>query len=230
MLVATSLQSLINFLVTSGSVVEGECWHNARLCVHHKESHCNTFGNRFIDGYCASCFAFLFPLEGRVRYARSEELAVLRYVAEQFAGRGWGELVSDRKVAGGCSLRRPDILIDFNTHVLIVEVDEHQHNSSAYSCDNKRKMELFLDLGSRPVIFLRFNPHRYTSLDGTRKKTCWTKTPITGEPRVAQGQRDAWAARLGTLATRIEHWGEMKGFPEKEVREEFLFYDGYDDN
>ena len=204
-----------------------QAYHDAHVCVHHKVSQCDTFGNTFLDGYCTGCFAHVFPGDTRVRYARSEELEVLRWLLERFAGREWA-FVSDRQVVGGCSKRRPDILVDFGTHVVIVEVDEHQHNSRSYSCDNKRTMELFQDLGSRPVVFLRFNPHRYTTLDGVLKKTCWTKTPHTGEPRVASEQRAAWAARLETLATRIVHWGGVNGFPEKEVEQEFFFYDGYD--
>ena len=35
------------------------------------------------------------------------------------------------------------------THSIIVEVDENQHKNNRYICDNKRMMELFVDLGNR---------------------------------------------------------------------------------
>lgn len=44
-----------------------------------------------------------------------------------------------------CSKRRPDILIDLETHLIIIEVDENQHKG--YSCENKRIMEISQDLG-----------------------------------------------------------------------------------
>ena len=160
-----------------------------------------------------------------MRYARSEELSVLRWLRDRFDH--W-EFVSDRQVQGGCSRYRPDILIDFSTHSVVVEVDEHQHQSSSYSCDNRRRMALFQDLGMRPLVFMRFNPHIYTSLDGTKHRTCWTKTPKTGEPHVPVARKGEWVARLETLAGRLQYWGGLADFPTKEIEQEFLFYDGYE--
>ena len=36
--------------------------------------------------------------------------------------------ISDKKVQDVCSKRRPDVFADFGSHILIVEIDENQHN------------------------------------------------------------------------------------------------------
>ena len=74
--------------------------------------------------------------------------------------------VRDRRIAQGCSSKRPDFYYpDFtNTFSLIVEVDETQH--SKYSCGIQgeiiRMINLFEeDSGGFPLIFIRFNPDPY---------------------------------------------------------------------
>lgn len=62
----------------------------------------------------------------------------------------------DKKILGGCSKRKPDFFIDRLTHCITGECDENQHTD--YSCENRRSMELFQDLGNRPLVMLRFNP------------------------------------------------------------------------
>ena len=54
-------------------------------------------------------------------------------------------LILDSVVQDGCSKKRPDICIDLGSHVIIVEVDENQHQN--YSCENKRIMLLSEDFG-----------------------------------------------------------------------------------
>lgn len=116
---------------------------------------------------------------------------------------------------------------NLGTHVLIVEVDERQHAAYDTSCERRRTMELFQDAGSRPVVFLRFNPHAYTDAAGGRVRSPWTRDPTTGQPRVLPERQAEWSARLEALLARIAHWAGFEGFPEQEVTLEPLFYDGY---
>ncbi len=112
--------------------------------------------------------------------------------------------------------------MDLNTHVLIVEVDEQQHRN--YSCENKRTMELFQDAGNRPIVFIRFNPHKYINSRGVTVPSPWTKTK-QGRPRVNAKRTSEWHKRLDALFARIEYWTQLQGFPAKEVTVEYLFYD-----
>jgi hypothetical protein len=65
----------------------------------------------------------------------------------------------DKPVDGGCTRYRPDILIDFGSHIVIVEIDEFRHTN--YVCEQKRMIDLYEDMGYRNTIFIRFNPDGY---------------------------------------------------------------------
>ena len=91
-------------------------------------------------------------------------------------------MILDKIISGGCSKRRPDGLLDKLTYSIIIEIDEDQHigydanlNDNEPKCDNRRTMELFQDLGSRPIIFIRLNPDKY-SINGKTNKGCFTNT------------------------------------------------------
>ena len=88
-------------------------------------------------------------------------------------------MVLDSIVDGGCSRRRPDGVLDCGTHCVIVEIDEDQHIRYDSKCDDKRTMELFQDLGSRPLV--RLNPDSYR-LDGKR---------IAGAFKIREGEMKA---------------------------------------
>jgi len=62
------------------------------------------------------------------------------------------------KMLQGCSKKRPDIYFDLPTHCIIVEVDEHQHNTYEDICECARLNEIVNGIGGRPVIIIRYNP------------------------------------------------------------------------
>jgi hypothetical protein len=197
----------------------------SKMCV---TENCDTRAcNTALKGYCMECFSYKFPTHKLVRFARSEEMAVLDAVYTRFVDENWAQtMVHDRSIEGGCSQKRPDIFVDLGTHILIVEVDEYQHKRGNYSsCDNMRTMTLFQDAGSRPTVFLRFNPHGYVAANGVAVPSPWTKTKTEQKPRVIDKHRTEWVARLQCLFERIEYWTQLEDFPRKEVTVEYLFYD-----
>ena len=64
-----------------------------------------------------------------------KESAVDQYVRDHFSD---VDIVSDKAVQGGCSLRRPDILIDLGFQVLIVEIDEEKKTRLALQVELER--------------------------------------------------------------------------------------------
>lgn len=57
-----------------------------------------------------------------------------------------------------CTKKRPDVFFDLNSHVVIVEIDEHQHRSYEDTCECARLNEIVNGICGRPVIIIRFNP------------------------------------------------------------------------
>jgi hypothetical protein len=58
----------------------------------------------------------------------------------------------------GCSKKRPDVYFELNKHCIIVEIDEHQHNSYEDSCECARINEIVNGIGGKSVIIIRYNP------------------------------------------------------------------------
>eukprot|EP00960_Hanusia_phi_P053850 762478-Hanusia_phi.AAC.1 len=58
----------------------------------------------------------------------------------------------------GCGTLRPDFVIDYTTHVVILEVDEFQHRSYACECEQSRMITITNAFGGIPVIWIRYNP------------------------------------------------------------------------
>jgi hypothetical protein len=126
-------------------------------------------------------------------------------------------MILDRVVIGGCSKRRPDGLLDCLTHSIVIEIDEDQHARYESICDNKRTMELFQDLGSRPIVFVRLNPDAYTR-DGKRIKGVFS---MSKGGTLAQNHKE-FDQRYACLLETVE--SAIITIPSKEVTTINLYY------
>ena len=185
-----------------------------------KQQGCGKFVGSKYDGYCLRCYIHVFPDQ---QISRNYHIKEAHFVNALKASGILEGLDADRlafdKTLGGCSRRRPDIFIDMLTHVLILENDEEQH--VGYSCENKRKMELFQDAGNRPMVLLRFNPDGYVNAAGEKIPSCFKWHKTLGVPMIKD--QDAWQARIDAFVELVKH--HMAHVPEKEVTEESMFYD-----
>jgi hypothetical protein len=181
---------------------------------------CITLCKPKYQGFCLRCFIHNFPDEPVVKNIRIKEKHVTDFIKEKFPNL---EMSLDKQITGACSKRRPDVLIDLYTHAIIVEVDEEQHTNGEYSCENKRMMQLFQDLGERPLVLIRFNPDKYTNKEGIVVKSCFKHHKTTGVPLV-RCQKDL-AARLDVLQKSIAEY--VDNIPSKEISLCHLFYDGH---
>jgi len=205
----------------------------ARICIHGKQKphckdcggsklckspHCSTKAIKKYDGYCMPCCIHLFPETPVARNYKTKETATVHAVQEAFPNFSW---VSDKRVADGCSLRRPDLMVDMGTHLVIVEVDENQHTAYDSSCETKRLMQISQDVGHRPIVFIRFNPDSYT-VKGVKVPSCWHANKL-GIMVVVKKRAQEWEHRLARLKESIGHW-VVQG-TEKTVEIVELFYD-----
>ena len=128
------------------------------------------------DGYCIRCYIHLYPDEPVARNWKTKETHVRHHIsalASTDERLKRLQLTFDRAL-GGCSRRRPDAFIDCLSHAVVIECDENQHVSeSSYPCENKRMMEIYEDIGHRPLVMLRFNPDKYVDSEGTVIPSCF---------------------------------------------------------
>jgi hypothetical protein len=115
-------------------------------------------------GYCN-------PDSGLVRRRRSFEHRVVRVLHAAFPDIPLraNKVSAPASASAGdrCMRFRPDAVLDFATHFVVVEVDEHQHDTYDKTCEWARMVQVQDQLGL-PCVFVRFNPHRWTTRSGSQ--------------------------------------------------------------
>ena len=204
---------------------------NAKYCATHRKEQtislkhklcssgtCPVIGNKKYENYCLFCFINTFPDKPVTRNYKTKEKAVNDYIKEQFPDVTW---ISDKKILDSCSKKRPDLLLDLGFQVLIIEIDENQHSNYEEICENKRIMELSMDLCHRPVIFIRFNPDDYL-LNNKNVTSCWGPND-NGIMNIKKTKQKEWNKRLETLKETVNYW--MDNQSKKTIELVYLFYD-----
>jgi len=141
------------------------------LCIHCK--YIQVRKSRYVESLdkkvrcCSGCFYKFYPNDEIPRRYKLKQHYFNDKLKEKF---GNDFLQYDRKIKGGCSGKIPDWFLDCYTHSIIIELDEDQHKYT--SCDEKRNMELFRDLGNRPLVIIRINPDKY-KIGKTKKIGCF---------------------------------------------------------
>jgi hypothetical protein len=187
----------------------------ASLC---KSSWCEIHGNQKYKGFCLNCFINLFPDEPNTRNYKTKEKDVVDRITQAFHNFTW---VADKKVQDGCSRRRPDLLLDMGSHIIIIEVDENKHTDYDCSCEHKRLMELSQDLQHRPIIFIRFNPDYFFNQEGIIVKSCWKLNKL-GVMQITKTKQKEWEERIEALKQQIQYW--IDNPTEKTIEIIELFY------
>lgn len=179
-----------------------------------KHDTCNTRINPKYRGFCFQHFQEEFPDEPITRNWKTKELAMGRYISEQFPNLEW---LDDKRIPGGTSGKRGDKMTDIKSHLIIIECDENRHLS--YKTEMERMQELSDDVNNRPIIFIRFNPDGY-SVNGKKNRSCWGKTK---EGFVRVTRQKEWDIRLEYLRQEIVH--AIHTVPTEPITEKYLFYD-----
>lgn len=187
-----------------------------------KSSWCEARKHTKYQGFCYICFVNnpLFKDHEIVRNYKNKERSVVDFIMEikECNQLSW---VHDKPIEGGCSKRRPDLLLDMGSHIIIVEVDENQHNKYDTACEDVRNMNLWEDVRCRQIVFIRFNPDKYT-INGAAIPSCW-KMNKRGLCVINELHKKTWSARLDVLRQRILYW--ISTVPTEMMTTEYLFYD-----
>ncbi len=179
-----------------------------QLC---KTPHCPSRKNPKYNGYRWYCFANLFPGKPVVRNYRTKENTVATLLEEKFPNVTWK---CNKTVENGCSRRRPDLLLDMGSHIVIVEVDEHSHVAHDPTCEEKHLGEIWGDVYHRKIVFVRFNTYEYKDDDGSNVPSPWGVNGH-GVLTVMPNWKAAWEVRLDDLRLTVEHYIESSNIKEE---------------
>ena len=86
-----------------------------------------------------------------------KEWAIIRYIKKHIDTQS---IHNSSKQLGNCTIRRPDLHFQLDTHDIIVEIDENQHKSYNDKCECARINEIVSSIGGKSVIFIRYNPDK----------------------------------------------------------------------
>lgn len=202
-----------------------KCWKCSaektpkNFCKLCKQVYVGNPNYRKYEGYCFSCFCFTFPDKPVTRQIKFKETYLYEQLTKRFPEI---QFIRDKIIVGGCSRKKPDFFIDLLTHCIIIENDEFQHQN--YGCENRRTMEIYEDLGRRPLVFLRFNPDSYTDEKGNHYSSCFSTNNSSGKLEVDENM---FRLRCDELELHIKHY--LTNVPEKAITDVKLFYNSTDD-
>ena len=215
------------------------CEHNKRksmcsdcngsyMCSHQKQKnqcvtctpssgcqHCHTVSiiSSKWKPYCFRCYCVLNPDAVIPRKYKLKEHHVVDALKAHFKEQI--TMIFDKPVEGGCSKKRPDVSIDFGSHCLMIEIDENRHLN--YSCEERRMVELYEDIGFRKIIFLRFNPDGYK--EGTHKYISPFRYTRSG---ILQLDETEFNRRIAQLIARMNAHCLLE--PTEQITVEYMFY------
>lgn len=183
------------------------------MCKGHNGEGCPNASARVSPHYdrlCVRCFIAAFPTDLRSQNARrflhAREIAVRDHLEGRFPGREWS---FDKGFSIGV-LKRPDALMPVDKgKVIVVEVDEHSHDT--YDCiDERSRGALFqkhLPTPEAKIALIRFNPDAYVdTATGLQVPSCFRRSPVDGLVNVDPKQTTQWEERLGVLGDWVQHF------------------------
>jgi len=159
------------------------------------------------DGRCVKCFVDFAPNDIRAVHAKAylhaKEQTVRIFLEQTFPEYRW---VFDRSHAVGVLVRPDAKAVLGKTRLLIVEVDEHSHNT--YDCTKEREREAILAKHApkdAAIHLIRFNPDEYDDpVTGMRVPSCFRYSKVEGLVTVNPERQADWDARLAKLKAVID--------------------------
>ncbi len=115
--------------------------------------------NAHYENHCLRCFIYKFPDKPILKNYKIKE----NYIFDEVLKLLPTDIIYTRdKHVGGCSKRRPDLMIDCGTHWICAENDENSHKNYDTTCEESRIHQLYEDMGDRPMVLIRFNCDKWS--------------------------------------------------------------------
>lgn len=193
---------------------------NCKTCFTHPQNFCRICTNISVHKgsrmypLCLRCHVLTYPGEKIPSRFKMKEHHILDHLCSYCPDYNF---IHDQIIAGGCSKRKPDLRLECLTHSIVIEIDENQHED--YKCEEKRLMQIFEDLGNRPLVVLRFNPDAYIDAGGVNVPGLFT---FGTDNLIVEKDSEQVKQRVYTLSQRIRY--HVENIPTKEVTIEKLYY------
>jgi hypothetical protein len=173
---------------------------------------------------CSECWFKAHP-EDRVKRRRIQRLKEKRIVTDLLNFISDNPEVTPTRVVMNRTIRigssyRPDFFMDFGDKGIFVCIDEHQHQTYNQPKEIKREQDLAEHSEMKQVVFLRFNPDKYSDANGMTVRSVFIEREETVETT------RLYQKRMSALTTRMLH--HVKTDTTESFIREYLFYDECD--
>ena len=116
-------------------------------------------------GYCSTCFHIKYPDITYDRNNKTKERIVVNHIVKQFPD---FKFIIDKAI--GPKSHRPDMLLELDDRVIIIEIDENQHKG--YKKNELLRLDIIQKAIDKKVVCIRFNPDSFIK-DNIRTSSCF---------------------------------------------------------
>ena len=184
-----------------------------------KNKLCKITGMTKYNDYCVRCYINLNDDNIRETNYLTKEINVSNFILTNFNQYKWSLNLRIKSIK-----RRPDLLLELDDRILIIEIDENQHQWYDKDYEKNRISDFLNYFSTKPIIFIYFNPDEYINMTGTKIKSCWY---YDSNNLLYINDIDIWNIRLNRLKETITYWINNK------IKDKYnickLYFNKYDD-
>ena len=121
--------------------------------------------HKHYKGFCCTCFHNKYPDIVYDRNNKTKERLVVNHIIKQFPEY---KFILDKAI--GIKNHRPDMLLELDDRILLIEIDENQHKR--YKTDELLRLDTIQKAINKKVICIRFNPDSFIK-DNIKTESCF---------------------------------------------------------
>jgi len=128
------------------------------------DKHIETTKKKHYKGFCSTCFHIKYPDIVYDRNNKTKERITVNHIVKQFPD---FKFILDKAI--GPNSYRPDMLLELDDRVIIIEIDEYQHKG--YNNELLR-LDIIQKAINKKLICIRFNPDSFIK-DNIKISSCF---------------------------------------------------------
>ena len=161
---------------------------------------CNTIQKcKHYKGLCSTCFHIKYPDITYDRNNKTKERIIVNHIVKQFPD---FKFIIDKAI--GPKNHRPDVLLELDDRIIIIEIDEYQHKG--YKTDEILRLDIIHKAINKKVICIRFNPDSFIK-DNIRTSSCFK---LNNDKNFEVSKQDEFIDRLKHLYKFIKKYSSYE--------------------